>query len=563
MRIILLITVFLFVQSSFTQVAINEDNSNPDPSAMLDVKSINKGILIPRMNAAQRITISSPATGLLVYQTNGNSGFYYYNGTIWILLDDNTTVHPFTLNGDIISNSNGSYETNDFLFGSPTLDFTLEATRMFFDKSKGAFRAGYAQGGQTWNESNIGIYSFASGSNTLAYGISSTAMGFGTASLGDYSTAMGSMNIMNGYSGTALGMFNDTIVTTQSSVNNTTPLLIIGNGDDNATRSNAMVVRKDGYVGIGTNTPGAMLEVNEDVLINSITVGKGGGDWISNTAVGAGSLHLNTAGNRNTATGYQSLYYNNTGFSNTAIGEEALTYNTSGQENTAVGVYALRTNTTGDYNTAIGVDALKTNTTGFHNTAIGFNADIESGSHSYVTIIGANATSTAGHQVRIGHSSILSIGGYVAWTNLSDGRYKTNIKEDVAGLNFIMGLRPVTYNLKVDELAEKLGENKKMDMYSNEMDQTIVDEISAARQQKANIRTAGFIAQEVEQTAKKMGFEFSGVDAPKNSNDLYGLRYAEFVVPLVKALQEQQEIIMAQQNQINELAKKVESLTNN
>jgi trimeric autotransporter adhesin len=45
----------------------------------------------------------------------------------------------------------------------------------------------------------------------------------------------------------------------------------------------------------------------------------------------------------------------------------------------------------------------------------------------------------------------------------------------------------------------------------------------------------------VEAVAKKINFKFSGVDAPKNKNDYYGLRYAEFVVPLVKAVQELDE----------------------
>ena len=57
----------------------------------------------------------------------------------------------------------------------------------------------------------------------------------------------------------------------------------------------------------------------------------------------------------------------------------------------------------------------------------------------------------------------------------------------------------------------------------------------------------GFIAQEVELTAKKSGYDFSGVDAPKNDKDSYGLRYSEFVVPLVKAMQEQQTLIQSQQ----------------
>ena len=50
---------------------------------MLDVKSTEKGVLIPRMDSTQRVAISTPATGLLVYQTNGTDGFYFYNGTVW------------------------------------------------------------------------------------------------------------------------------------------------------------------------------------------------------------------------------------------------------------------------------------------------------------------------------------------------------------------------------------------------------------------------------------------------------------------------------------------------
>ena len=62
---------------------------------------------------------------------------------------------------------------------------------------------------------------------------------------------------------------------------------------------------------------------------------------------------------------------------------------------------------------------------------------------------------------------------------------------------------------------------------------------------------SGFIAQEVEQAAKEIGYDFSGVDAPKNANDFYGIRYAEFVVPLVKAVQE-----LSHENE--QLKKKVE-----
>lgn len=67
----------------FGQVAINTTGNAPAGSAMLDVTSTTKGILIPRMLESERTAISSPATGLLVYQTNNTAGFYYYTGAAW------------------------------------------------------------------------------------------------------------------------------------------------------------------------------------------------------------------------------------------------------------------------------------------------------------------------------------------------------------------------------------------------------------------------------------------------------------------------------------------------
>jgi hypothetical protein len=73
-------------------------------------------------------------------------------------------------------------------------------------------------------------------------------------------------------------------------------------------------------------------------------------------------------------------------------------------------------------------------------------------------------------------------------------------------------------------------------------------------------RFSGFLAQDVEAAARSIGYDFSGVDAPKNENDLYGLRYAEFVVPLVKAVQEQQEIIETQNEKLSDLQKQIDEL---
>ncbi|HZV45452.1 MAG TPA: hypothetical protein VFF90_13290, partial [Saprospiraceae bacterium] len=87
-KIFMLIKMLFFFSMSLAQqgVAITNDGSSPDVSAILDIKSNNKGILIPRLTGLQRSTIVSPAMGLLVYQIDSNPGFYYYNGSTWMAL---------------------------------------------------------------------------------------------------------------------------------------------------------------------------------------------------------------------------------------------------------------------------------------------------------------------------------------------------------------------------------------------------------------------------------------------------------------------------------------------
>ena len=70
---------------------------------------------------------------------------------------------------------------------------------------------------------------------------------------------------------------------------------------------------------------------------------------------------------------------------------------------------------------------------------------------------------------------------------------------------------------------------------------------------------SGFIAQEVEAVVKKSGYVFSGVEGPKGENDPYTLRYAEFVVPLVKAIQELAEMADAREKEIDELKEILEN----
>jgi hypothetical protein len=85
-KLLTLIYFFLVATNSFAQVAINSTGTAPAISSMLDITSSSSGLLIPRMTDAQRISIISPATSLIVYQTNGATGYYYYDGSAWVRL---------------------------------------------------------------------------------------------------------------------------------------------------------------------------------------------------------------------------------------------------------------------------------------------------------------------------------------------------------------------------------------------------------------------------------------------------------------------------------------------
>ncbi|MCX6269054.1 MAG: hypothetical protein NTW16_17160 [Bacteroidetes bacterium] len=90
------------VLRTFCQVAINTNGAPPDPTAMLDVSSTNSGMLIPRVSAAARNQIPSPAAGLLIYNMDDNL-FNYYNGSSWYQLG----ATPFASATGILSPGGG------------------------------------------------------------------------------------------------------------------------------------------------------------------------------------------------------------------------------------------------------------------------------------------------------------------------------------------------------------------------------------------------------------------------------------------------------------------------
>lgn len=317
----------------------------------------------------------------------------------------------------------------------------------------------------------------------------------------------------------------------------------------------------------------------QDLSVNDIRVGKGAGSNMFNTSIGMNTLVSNTSGTFNTAIGRNALTSNTLGSYNTALGYDCLQPNTTGENNVAVGYRALPENVSGSRNTAIGSGALLFNTTGNNNVAVGngtmsginsgsfntavnyvngiqigdYNSSLGHGNYFYndpsnSTALGSNVEVFSSNTIRIGNSSVISIAGFVGFSNLSDGRIKESIQENVPGLLFIKKLRPVTYHLDLEKEEAFFG---KKDTIQWEGKHDI-----------EKIQFSGFIAQEVEKAAAEIGYEFSGIDKPQTAENLYALRYGDFVVPIIKAIQEQQDVIEQQQTQINELKAELETKSN-
>ncbi|RCK73944.1 MAG: Phage tail fiber protein [Ignavibacteriae bacterium] len=508
----------------------------------------------------------------------------------------NTTGYSNTANGykALYSNTTGSNNTaNGFLsltYNTTGTFNTANGYHSLHSNSTGAWNT--ANGGWALNSNTTGILNTAYGFGALFYnttggnntangvealysnvaGSNATAVGYGAMrNANNTATPFTNYNVAVGYealrgsltasdntgnANTALGYqtlyFNttgdgNTANGCQSFYSNTT-------GDYNTA---------SGYQALYSNTTGSYNTANGMNALYSNTTGS------YNTANGMNALYYNVAGSNATAVGYRAMRYannsatpftnynvavgyealrgsttpaNNTGNYNTALGYQTLYSNATGSANTANGLQALYSNTTGYSNTANGYQSLYSNTTGNYNTALGCNTFYSGTEYSNSTALGYNAAITASNQVRIGNSSVTSIGGQVNWTTLSDARFKKNVNENLPGLDFIMKLRPVTYYLDVNAIASFLKTPDSLRLRESEA-------------VKSRMLQTGFVAQEVEKAAQELGYDFSGIDKPKNENDYYGLRYAEFVVPLVKAVQEQQKIIEALQKRIEELEK--------
>jgi len=225
MRKILLLTAIgcLVLSIARTQgVAINSDGSAPDTSAMLDVKSSNKGVLIPRLALTglhDSATIHFPKTSLLVYNTATagglTPGFYYWNVNTWTtfgsfnyVLQQNLNTNGHYLSGDganngILLDTNGIVVVKGAFGNGKDLTPQDSGATMLWYPKKAAFRAGYNTG--PYEDAYLGVNSVGLGYEPYALGYSAVALGQSATAEGSGSVAIGTISIARSLNSVAIG----------------------------------------------------------------------------------------------------------------------------------------------------------------------------------------------------------------------------------------------------------------------------------------------------------------------------------------------------------------------
>ncbi|HZV69683.1 MAG TPA: hypothetical protein VFG10_09070 [Saprospiraceae bacterium] len=381
-------------------VSVNETGAAPNASAMLDIQSTSKGVLIPRMTTAQRTGIAAPATGLLVFD-NTTASFWYRTASAWVELTDN--FHGLR---------DADHDTQVQVEQSPDEDIIrfdiggVEA--MVLDESvQGATRLEIGPDHSLLIGHNAGLNSYAGWNTFLGYeaGLLNTT---------------GDRNVFVGYRAgqNNTGHFRNVLIGYESGLNN--------NGD-----YNTFVGHQTGRVnttGLSNTFIGADAGVQNTTGFRNVFMGQNAGHnneiTDENTFIGFSAGYNNEA-DRNTFLGYEAGLANRTGLYNTILGGEAAGTNLSnrdmGNGNTIVGYEAAQVANGMTENVLLGYRAGYSMTNGIRNIFIGPNAGLSQVS-SYANIgIGPGSlrsNMTGSRNVAVGDSTLYS---NTASTNVAVG----------------------------------------------------------------------------------------------------------------------------------------------
>lgn len=430
--------------------------------------------------------------------------------------DNNTAVGARALFSDatyLAGNSAlGSYALSSLTDGSNNVAIghrALSSASVLTDNvAVGAFALTnlWGQGGEGNGYRNVAVGAWSLTTSTT--GTDNTALGYSaahnaTSAVRNTSVGKNSMySLTTGYNNTASGAESMYSVTT--GYNNTAvgnyALTSITTGHDNtamgycASQGLAMSVWTSafGAYALQNNTAAYNSAFGYQALASNTT-------GSVNDAFGFRSLFANTTGARNTGLGNTSLTSNTTGTDNTGVGG-ALSHNTTGSFNSALGSTSLANQTSASFNVALGYAAGGTITIGNHNVAIGYSAGVQFYGADYNTAVGDQSggsddsaaisgtnntflgynakalTGAASNTITLGNGSITTLRCQVTTiTALSDFRDKTDIVPLQQGLDFVMGLKPVSFTWNTRDGA------------------------------KVGIKDSGFIAQDLKQSQDEVG----------------------------------------------------------
>jgi hypothetical protein len=287
--------------------------TSPDKSAVLEINSTDKGLLIPRMTLESRDLISNPAKGLLIFQTNSQDGFYFYTGESWKPLTDNEARSV-------------AADPNDWSFGG--------------------------------NTPPAGSFVGTTNSQPLIFKVNSQSSGYINSNGNTYFGYQSGLNLANGNNNVGIGLLSVQSITTGSNNVGVGPASLNKNTAGNNNSAIGLSSLRENLTGSNNLAFG-----NEALRLNT--------SGSSNTAVGSSALKSNASGVFNVAVGSEALSNNTTGTRNLALGERTLFSNTTGQNNVAIGSSALYSSTDGLFNVAIGLNSLRNQTTGNDNVGIG------------------------------------------------------------------------------------------------------------------------------------------------------------------------------------------------
>ncbi|MBK7391612.1 MAG: hypothetical protein IPI23_21830 [Bacteroidetes bacterium] len=343
------VVLLLICNYNLSAQNIGINNPVPDASAVLDIVSSDKGLLVPRLTTVQRLTIPAPATGLLVFDTSLNT-FFYFDGTIWIGLLSG--VPGWRLTGNTGTNS-----TTNFVGTTDAQDL--------------AFRVNNIQKMKLFQKGRLELIGDSPDSSTIYIGKNAGLNNLGGSSIFiGKETGLNSSGSLNTMVGVRAGRANtsgyeNVFIGFQAGLSNT-------------------VGRENTFIGRGAGQSNTISNTN-------VFVGNAAG--ASNTVSGSNTMVGSDAGSLST------------GGANSFFGNRAGSGNTTGGSNTYLGTDVAFFSTIGNGNTFVGKSAGAGNLTGSNISLLGINSNVTTANLTNATAIGANSRVGASNTIILGDTT--------------------------------------------------------------------------------------------------------------------------------------------------------------